>query len=286
MTNYQILWKSDKDELSGKSRPLMTHLAGMQTEVVKPDDTVWIVNNEIRFSLIGKIEVLFVTSDAEEAKRFLKTNKLFQEKSDFLYVIAKPYTVEQMQWIDISHIASELRYDSENDRLDVANGTISSQQLRRRRKLTEVSGELLRKEWYTHVNQADLAKLGSNTQIDSHLSEDDAAYASKFVEGGIVTRTVQQRIRNQQLVRRAKEHFRATHEGRLYCEACGFDYQAFYGIDYIEAHHTKAISSLNAETETDYRDLVMLCANCHRAIHSRTQTYSIEELHEMIKRKS
>ena len=80
------------------------------------------------------------------------------------------------------------------------------------------------------------------------------------------------------LVNDAKAKFRATHDGKLFCEVCGFDFDQFYGIDYIEAHHTEPIASLETETENTVEAVVMLCANCHRAAHSRTPPYNIDEL--------
>lgn len=57
------------------------------------------------------------------------------------------------------------------------------------------------------------------------------------------------------------------------CEACNFDFEAFYpGIDkrkYIEAHHLIPISTLKGKkaTRDPKTDFAVLCANCHRMIH-------------------
>lgn len=48
-------------------------------------------------------------------------------------------------------------------------------------------------------------------------------------EGGLLTRLHRYRERNAALVRRKKASFEKTH-GRLYCEACGFDFVKTYGI--------------------------------------------------------
>jgi len=110
------------------------------------------------------------------------------------------------------------------------------------------------------------------------LTEDDTAYA----EGKMVVRTVRERQRSRRLVNAAKADFRARHDGRLFCEVCGFDFGQSYGIEYIEAHHTEPIASLDSETKNTVESVVMLCANCHRAAHSRTPPYTTEELREML----
>lgn len=51
---------------------------------------------------------------------------------------------------------------------------------------------------------------------------------------------------NPKLVIEAKKQFK-EYNGKLFCEVCGFNFEKVYGelgIDYIEAHHIKAISIL------------------------------------------
>ena len=87
------------------------------------------------------------------------------------------------------------------------------------------------------------------------------------VEGEQVLVTHVVRERDVGLVRRAKERFRTVH-GRLFCEACAFDFQAKYGSlgeDFIEAHHVTPLTEGPRHTSLD--DLMMLCANCHRMVH-------------------
>lgn len=56
------------------------------------------------------------------------------------------------------------------------------------------------------------------------------------------------------------------------CQACGFNFQAIYGIigkGFIEAHHLRSLSKLKGTVvELDPRtDFAVLCPNCHRMIH-------------------
>lgn len=87
------------------------------------------------------------------------------------------------------------------------------------------------------------------------------------IEGEQVLVTHAVRERDAGIVRRAKERFRKVH-GRLFCEACAFDFQAKYGSlgeGFIEAHHVTPLAEGSRYTNPD--DLMMLCANCHRMVH-------------------
>src|SRR5258705_16397 len=83
-----------------------------------------------------------------------------------------------------------------------------------------------------------------------------------------------------------KQDFRDEHDGRLFCEACCFEFANVYDIrgaeDYIEAHHTKPVSELEGDHLSSIRDLVMLCANCHRMIHRGTSPLTVDELKRRI----
>ncbi|MCA9467922.1 MAG: HNH endonuclease [Nitrospira sp.] len=54
---------------------------------------------------------------------------------------------------------------------------------------------------------------------------------------------------------------------------CEFDFDKFYGPDlsigYIEVHHLIPMASLTKEIETDIKNLIVVCSNCHRMIHRK-----------------
>lgn len=98
------------------------------------------------------------------------------------------------------------------------------------------------------------------------LTADD----DEFVEGKEALKEHIRRERNQLLITRAKQKFKETHNGRLYCEACGFDFTKKYGElgeGFIEAHHSKPVSQMKPNEQTKLEDIVMLCSNCHSMIH-------------------
>jgi 5-methylcytosine-specific restriction protein A len=103
-------------------------------------------------------------------------------------------------------------------------------------------------------------------------------------EGRLVTRLHRSRERSRVLVKRKKASFRKRH-GRLFCEACGFDFAKMYGArggDFIECHHTRPVAFLTPGETTKAADLVLLCANCHRMVHVQSPWLSMHALKELI----
>lgn len=113
-------------------------------------------------------------------------------------------------------------------------------------------------------------------------------------EGALEKRTVVQRRRSRKLRNTKIEKFKKQHGGRVFCEACRFDFSKKYGEelgrDYIELHHKEPIQSTQIEGTRDTLEMALkktacLCANCHRMIHKKAQErLSVEELREIILR--
>jgi HNH endonuclease len=96
------------------------------------------------------------------------------------------------------------------------------------------------------------------------------------------------RERNQKLVGKAKARFRTRH-GRLFCEACKFDFEEVYGsvgTDFIEVHHKKPVSELKPGARTTLDELALVCSNCHRMLHRRRPWMTIAALRKMLKEAS
>jgi 5-methylcytosine-specific restriction protein A len=70
------------------------------------------------------------------------------------------------------------------------------------------------------------------------------------------------------------------------CAVCGFSFGDFYGAfmqGFIEVHHLEPVSALDQARAYDpASDLIPLCANCHRAIHSHTPPLTPAELKSSI----
>ena len=100
---------------------------------------------------------------------------------------------------------------------------------------------------------------------ESGLTEYQASEENEL-EGSVTLATVKKRERSA----RNRMLCIAYHGPR--CCVCGFDSKSHYGpeVQIIEVHHVQPLSSLEAPRPFDpITDLVPLCPNCHRAIHSK-----------------
>lgn len=104
-------------------------------------------------------------------------------------------------------------------------------------------------------------------------------------EGRLLTRLHTYRERAKGLAK-AKRLEVLKHGGKLDCEVCNLDFIDIYGSHadaVMEVHHRLPLSALPAERRTKLSDLAVVCANCHRVIHSKAPWLEIEELRELMR---
>ena len=100
------------------------------------------------------------------------------------------------------------------------------------------------------------------------------------VEGA---RKIVQHIRYERNPKNRKNAIRI--QGHI-CKICGFDFDYVYGQDladnYIEVHHIKQLAEGEQEIDPS-KDLIPICANCHRMLHRRKHdNIEVEELKRRI----
>ena len=125
--------------------------------------------------------------------------------------------------------------------------------------------------------------LAPSATITPTLSVDEEE--EYFPEGALLYRTHVARERSRTLVTQAKARAKRKH-GRLICEVCGFDFAAVYGAvgdDYIECHHTLAVSKLSPGSKVKVADLALLCSNCHSMVHRRRPWLTMPELKKLLR---
>ena len=118
-----------------------------------------------------------------------------------------------------------------------------------------------------------------NTKFDLTADDDEFCEGKKMLKLHLI------RERNQYLITEAKKKFKSEHNGKLFCEVCGFDFTEVYGdlgSGFIEAHHIKPVSEMKENEKTSIEDIVMLCSNCHSMIHRRKPWITKERLKELI----
>lgn len=131
----------------------------------------------------------------------------------------------------------------------------------------------------------ELFTLATSRQKADSLDPNRPNTRDGFPEGKMKQKLHLVRERNAELVRQAKLLALKTFGG-LICECCGMDFQSIYGrigVGFIEAHHTKPISTLHKDGEkTQICDLAMVCSNCHRMLHRRRPWLERHELKQLL----
>ncbi|MCD6726891.1 MAG: HNH endonuclease [Solirubrobacteraceae bacterium] len=131
------------------------------------------------------------------------------------------------------------------------------------------------------------AATGIRESIDKMTPSDtevDEEIITEAPEGRLLTAQHVRRERNAKLVA-SKKTQALNVNGKLVCEACGFDFAAVYGAHgdgFIECHHTKPVHTLRAGQRTRLEDLALVCSNCHRMIHRRKRWLMMDELRTLI----
>lgn len=119
---------------------------------------------------------------------------------------------------------------------------------------------------------------------DHDLEGADEPGFQEAEEGRVLTRLHRVRERNRKLITSRKK-LALKKSGRLVCEACGFDFTTKYGPSaegVIDVHHTKPVHTLSPGDTTKLEDLALLCANCHRVVHSKKKWLTVDEVKGLV----
>ncbi len=132
---------------------------------------------------------------------------------------------------------------------------------------------------------SELFSLAESRRKADDLDPNRPPIRDGFPEGKLKERLHRSRERNSEVIRHAKER-EMGREGRLRCAICQFDFQAIYGhvgAGFIEAHHTKPVSTLHPDGEkTKLEDIVLVCSNCHRMLHRRRPWLELHQLSALL----
>ena len=124
----------------------------------------------------------------------------------------------------------------------------------------------------------------ATTLIDATAKPEVEAEEIFGREGRLLLRLHVYRERDRTFVRRVRKHYRSLGGGRLVCHACGsvpIDVYGPAGESCMEAHHKVPIEQLQPDSVTVVRDMAMLCASCHRVVHSEKPCLTVEKVNEL-----
>ena len=131
-----------------------------------------------------------------------------------------------------------------------------------------------------------LTNAGSATNLISTAAKTEVE-GEEIVgkEGRLLVRLHVYRERDRKFARRVREHYKSLGGGQLVCHACGCMPTEVYGPvgeSSMEAHHKIPIEQLQPDSVTLVEDMAMLCANCHRVVHSKKPCLTVESVNELV----
>lgn len=137
--------------------------------------------------------------------------------------------------------------------------------------------------WMLHYTDEDFS-IEVSEDINQ-IADDSDPFQSTVIIGQTEGKEVLHYVKTYE--RSPKNRAEAIRIHGLSCMACGFNFKQVYGEigdGFIEVHHVKPLHTIDEEVAVNPEtDLVCLCANCHRMIHSRRGSIlSIEELKSII----
>lgn len=86
------------------------------------------------------------------------------------------------------------------------------------------------------------------------------------------------------LMKKVKRAFQREHQGEIFCEACGFNSLEVYGVDCIEIHVSEQLPQPITNLEELKGAITLLCPNCHRAMHSKSPAYTLNEVKQKMRK--
>lgn len=136
-----------------------------------------------------------------------------------------------------------------------------------------------------NINTSVQETLGQLTAGDHEVEVYDELIL-EFPEGKEIEKIHKSRERNSQVIQIAKSIFKQRN-GKLFCQICGFDFEKVYGEvgkDFIEGHHTIAVSDMKLDHKTRPEEIALLCSNCHRMVHKKRPWLSLNDLNNLLKK--
>lgn len=128
-----------------------------------------------------------------------------------------------------------------------------------------------------------MTNAGSATKLIliESLPETDLEDEIVGKEGRMLTRVHAYKERDRKFAEMVRRHYKVKNGGKLWCVACDLQPETLYddrGERCIEAHHKIPIEELQPDSITRVDDMAMVCASCHRVIHSQKPCLTIEEV--------
>ena len=184
-----------------------------------------------------------------------------------------PFEYWLARWYDQSHKIKTKRFgvnrygEEEAKALALATTTVKHNKTPRPPRFAD---SLKRFKWKSYprldVYRASRINTEPQPRKSAKLEQDHDVFAFE----GHRNFVIHQQIERDKKLREAKIRDFLQQHGKMFCEICEFNFSETYSFltnDIIQVHHQTPLASLTKSTQTTLRDLMLICANCHFAIH-------------------
>jgi predicted HNH restriction endonuclease len=200
-----------------------------------------------------------------EKRIYLKTEKGKQQ----------PYVFWQAKWHDEQHRIkaknfSVLKYGQDGAKAMALKTTTANHN--RLPKLSAVP-DVYQEERWREVRRSDvdiLASINSDPYRSNEGLQTAVEASDPFGYEGARNLVLHVSIERDKKLRATKIVEFLREFGRLHCELCMFNFLQRYPFliaDIIEVHHVVPLAKLSLATKVSTSDLMLLCSNCHTAVH-------------------
>ena len=184
-----------------------------------------------------------------------------------------PFEYWLARWYDQQHKIKTKRFgvkrygEDEAKALALATATVKHNSSPRPIRYADV---LQRFKWkpYSRAEVHRASKI--NTEPHAKRRPNQEPIPDAFAFEGDKKFLLHQQIERDKKLRDAKIRNFIERHGRMFCEICRFSFSETYSFlanDIIQVHHQTPLALLNESTRTTLNDLMLICANCHFAVH-------------------
>ena len=198
--------------------------------------------------------------------------------SDFQVQLGDRLKAIARDWTENDHIRGphpELADAIDTHRIQIQQGVNSNEVRKSADRLIQLKSTLFGK---TNASSA-------TTLIEATTKTEVEAEEIVGKEGRLLVRLHVYRERDRAFARKVRRHYRSLAGGQLVCHACGSVPVQVYGPSgesCMEAHHKVPIEQLQPDSVTLVGDMAMLCASCHRVVHSKKPCLTVESVNELV----
>jgi len=186
----------------------------------------------------------------------------------------QPYIYWRATWHDATHKRKTKNFsvgkfgDAEAMRLALEAARNNHNPTPKRHRLPDPHAA----ESWRPMPRAEVERVAAHNDYDARRPQDDPAVIDSNPFGYEGMRRVQLHMsieRDRALRNKKVSQFLSEH-GRLFCELCQMNFKQRYTFlkkDIIEVHHVLPLGQLSSSTLVEAKDLMLLCPNCHTAVH-------------------